>query len=169
MVFYLGRWIRHGDWYPDTKLRLLRKNRCHCGGKEPHDRMVVDGPVRQLRAPLYHYTYNDISDQLVTLDKFSTITAHTQYDDGRRCRLTDLILRPAFRFLRGYIIKRGFMDGLPGYIIARTVAYGVFAKYAKLWELQKGVSPTSAALSVVQTQRERSSPTSAPPPSGTAE
>jgi hypothetical protein len=131
--------------------------------------MGVDGPVRQLRSPLYHYTYNDISDQLVTLDKFSTITAHTQLEDGRRCGLSDLLFRPTFRFFRGYFLKRGFLDGLPGFIIARTVAYGVFAKYAKLWELQKGVSPTNVALARYQAQRTGSTPAPASSPAATTE
>jgi glycosyltransferase involved in cell wall biosynthesis len=143
MVHYLGRWIRHGDWYPDIKLRLLRKDLCYCGGKEPHDQMMVKGLVKRLVAPLHHYTYVDISDQIVTLDRFSSISAHTQHGEGRRSRLFDLLFRPGFRFFRGYILKRGFLDGLPGYIIAKSAAFGTFAKYAKLWELERGVSPLS--------------------------
>ena len=57
MVNYLGRWIRHGDWYPDAKLRLFRKNDGECAGVEPHDRIVVRGAVKKLRGDLYHYTY----------------------------------------------------------------------------------------------------------------
>lgn len=134
MVRFLNRWITHGDWYPDIKLRLFRKDRGRCGGKEPHDRMIVEGPIRRLRAPLLHYTYTGISDQVATLNKFSTITARTQFAEGRRFRLFDLLLRPPFRFLRGYFLKGGFLDGLPGLIVAASVSYGVFIKYAKLWE-----------------------------------
>jgi glycosyltransferase involved in cell wall biosynthesis len=141
MVYYLGRWIRHGDWYPDVKLRLLRKDRSVCGGLEPHDQMQVKGAVKRLKSPLHHFTYLDISDQMITLDRFSSITAHTQSRDGRRFRILDLMLRPAFRFFRGYILKRGFLDGLPGFIIAKSAAFGTFVKYAKLWEMQSGVSP----------------------------
>lgn len=161
MVYYLGRWIRHGDWYPDVKLRLLRKDRSICGGKEPHDQMQVKGSIRRLNSPLYHYTYLDISDQMVTLDRFSSITAHTQHEDGRSFRLFDLLLRPGFRFFRGYILKRGFLDGLPGFIIAKAAAFGTFAKYAKLWELQSGVSPCTTS--------DWSNNTEAPVPSGREE
>jgi glycosyltransferase involved in cell wall biosynthesis len=141
MVHYLGRWIRHGDWYPDVKLRLLRKDRAVCGGQEPHDQMRVKGAIKRLDAQLFHYTYLDISDQIVTLDRFSSITAHTQSLDGRRFRLIDLLFRPGFRFFRGYFLKRGFLDGMPGFIIAKAAAFGTFVKYAKLWEIQAGVSP----------------------------
>jgi len=137
MVKFLNRWIMHGDWYPDIKLRLYRKDMGECGGREPHDRMVVRGPVKRLKAPLYHHTYSGISDQLATMNRFSSLTAETQHGEGRRFRASFLLVRPALRLLRGYILKRGFLDGIPGLIIATTSAYGVFAKYAKLWERQR--------------------------------
>ena len=136
MVYYLGRWIRHGDWYPDMKLRLFRKALGNCGGKEPHDRTTVDGPVRRLKGNIYHYTYSGILDQLSSLNRFTSITAETKHAEGNRFALIDLMFRPAFRFFRGYFLRLGMLDGLPGLIIAMTTAYGVFAKYAKLWELQ---------------------------------
>lgn len=136
MVWYLGRWIRHGDWYPDIKLRLFRKDQGRCGGKEPHDRMIVHGPVKRLHGVVHHYTYEGISDHLATLNRFSTISAQTQQQEGRRLHFTDLAFRPGWRFFRGYILKLGLLDGLPGLIIAIVSAYGVFAKYAKLWEMR---------------------------------
>ena len=137
MVKYLGRWITHGDWYPDIKLRLFRKELGTCGGKEPHDRTTVDGPVKRLNGHMYHYTYSNISDHLTTLDKFSSITARGWHEDGKTFRLYDLLFRPVFRFIHGYLLKRGFMDGLPGLIIAFISSCGVFVKYAKLWELNR--------------------------------
>ncbi|NLF85256.1 MAG: glycosyltransferase family 2 protein [Lentisphaerae bacterium] len=136
LVPYLGRWIRHGDWYPDTKLRLFKKAFGECGGKEPHDRVYVTGEVRRLRGELFHYTYTDIEDQLATINRFSTISARTNDAEGRTVSMFDLIFRPTIRFIRGYVFKLGFLDGVPGLIVARNVAFGTFAKYAKLWELQ---------------------------------
>ncbi len=141
-VWFLHRWIRHGDWYPDTKLRLFRKARGRCCGIEPHERIEVDGEVRRFRAPLYHYTYDDIADQLSTLNRFTSIGAQSAAKGRRRSRLFLLwcmFLHPPFRFLRCYVLKRGFLDGIAGLVIARTVAFGTFAKYAKLWELQSGL------------------------------
>ena len=136
LVPYLGRWIRHGDWYPDTKLRLFKKAFGECGGQEPHDRVYVTGEVRRLRGELYHYTYTDIEDQLTTINRFSTISAKTHDAEGRKVTMRDLIFRPAYRFIRGYFFKLGFLDGIPGLIVAKNVAFGTFSKYAKLWELQ---------------------------------
>ena len=135
-VWYLHRWIRHGDWYPDAKLRLFRKARGHCCGTEPHERIDVEGEVRHLRRPLYHYTYDDIADQLNTVNRFSSISASN--DRLRRKSsfflLWGMLLHPPFRFVRCYFLKRGFLDGMAGLVIARTIAFGTFIKYAKLWE-----------------------------------
>lgn len=136
LVRYLGRWITHGDWYPDIKLRLFRKDKGKCGGQEPHDRTTVDGPVKRLKNPLYHYTYTDISNQMSTLNRFTSISAAGKHKSGRLFRMSDLLFRPAFRFFRCYILKMGFMDGIPGLIIATFTSFAVFAKYAKLWEIR---------------------------------
>ena len=142
-VWFLHRWIRHGDWYPDTKLRLFRKARGRCCGIEPHERVEVDGEVRHLRAPLYHYTYDDIADQLDTLNRFTSIGAASAAQGKRRSRLFVLwgmLLHPPFRFFRCYFLKLGFLDGVAGLVIARSAAFSTFLKYAKLWEarLERG-------------------------------
>lgn len=145
-VFYLGTWIKHGEWSPDIKLRLYRKEKGVCTGREPHDRVEVQGPVKRLRGFLYHYTYEDMSDQVMTLNKFSTISAKGMCQEGRRFSLMDLLLRPPFRFFKGFIFKRGFLDGFRGFLIAVISAFGVFLKYAKYWEMLriKRVSKDSA-------------------------
>jgi len=135
LVWYLGRWIYHGDWYPDKKLRLFRKEQGECGGQEPHDRIIVDGHVKSIRSPLFHYTYTDITNQLATINKFTSISAEGKHKSRRRVGLTDLTVRPFLRFLRCYILKRGFLDGTPGLIIATLTGFSVFSKYAKLWEI----------------------------------
>ncbi len=135
MVWYLGRWITHGDWYPDAKMRLFRKARGKCGGTEPHDRTTVDGKVKRLRGDLHHYTYESVSDQIATLNRFTGISAEGMFRNNKRARLRDITVRPLLRFLRGYIVKGGFLDGLPGFIIALSTAYSVMMKYTKLWEM----------------------------------
>jgi hypothetical protein len=134
-VYYLGHWIRHGEWYPDVKLRLFRKEFGRTEGEEPHDRVVVHGPVKRLRNPIWHYTYDDIVDQMNRLNRYSTITAQQRYAQGGRFHLSDLILHPLFRFVKGYILRAGFLDGRRGFAIACMAAFGAFLKYYKLWEL----------------------------------
>lgn len=136
MVNYLGRWIRHGEWYPDIKLRLFQKERGRSGGQEPHDQVIVDGPVKRLQGQLYHYTYDDIHDHLETMNRFSSITAQEKFKAGGRAHWSDLIFRPFLRFLKGYVMRRGLLDGRRGFLIALVSAFGVAMKYAKLWELE---------------------------------
>lgn len=135
LVYYLGRWIWHGDWYPDMKLRLFRKEFGECGGEEPHDRILVRGKVANLKGPLNHYTYDDISDQLRQINRFSSISAESY--KAKQVGLFRLIMHPLYRFIKCYFIKRGFLDGIPGLIIAVNVSFGTFVKYAKLWDLQR--------------------------------
>lgn len=136
MVNYMGRWIRHGEWYPDVKLRLFRKDRGRSGGQEPHDQVFVNGPVKRLRGHLYHFTYDDLHDHVETMNRFSTITAREKYKEGQRFRWIDFIFRPPLRFFKAYFLKRGFMDGTRGFLIALISSVGVYVKYAKLWELE---------------------------------
>lgn len=135
LVHYLGRWIRHGDWYPDMKLRLFKKRFGECGGQEPHDRIYVQGKVRNLRNPLNHYTYDSITDQINQINRFSSISAETA--KNTHVSFFKLCFHSMFRFIRCYFIKRGFLDGIPGFIVSVNVAFGTFSKYAKLWDLRR--------------------------------
>ncbi len=134
IVKFMGKWIRHGDWYPDTKLRLFRKDIGRCEGVEPHDRVHIEGPVKRLHGHLHHFTYDDITDMIDTLNRFSTIAADGAAKINRMPRWSDLYFRPFYRFIKCFIVKHGFRDGFIGFIIAVTSAYGTFIKYAKLRE-----------------------------------
>ena len=136
-VWFMNKWIRHGDWYPDVKLRLFRRLKGRCCGVEPHERIDISGKISHLKSPLFHYTYNNISDQIKTLNRFSSISAESNRSKRSKAKvLFGLIARAPFRFFRCYFIKLGFLDGMPGLIIAVTSAFGTFIKYAKIWELR---------------------------------
>jgi glycosyltransferase involved in cell wall biosynthesis len=133
-TYHLGRWIRHGDFYPDWKLRLFMRSRARYAGRDPHGRVEADGPVSRLEGELEHYSYRDLADQIARIQFFSAEAAAALERDGVRFRLRDLVLRPPARFLRSFLLRRGFLDGLPGFVIAVASAFYVFLKYAKLWE-----------------------------------
>ena len=136
-VYYLGRWIRHGEWYPDYKLRLFRKGAGRSEGEEPHDHVVVNGQVKTLRSPIYHYTYDDLHDHVETINRYTTITAQEKFRKGARFHWYDYSIRPLWRFLKAYFFKLGLLDGMQGLVIARVSAFGVRMKYAKLWALER--------------------------------
>ncbi|MGD0915457.1 MAG: glycosyltransferase family 2 protein [Thermodesulfobacteriota bacterium] len=133
-TYYLGRWIRYGGWYPDGEIRLYRKGRGRWKGGL-HAKVVVDGKVGFLKSQYLHYTYRDISDQIQTVDKYSRIAAEDLAQAGKKFSLLKLLFHPPFRFIKEYIFKSGFRDGLPGLIIVVTTMFYVFIKHAKLWEL----------------------------------
>ena len=137
--FYLGRWIMHGGWVPDCEIRLFRKDRGGFKG-DLHANVKVEGRVGELASFYYHYNYKDIADQIVTINRYSATAANDMLRAGKRFRYVDLLLRPPIRFIKEYLIKQGFRDGLPGLVIAVSTAYYVFIKYAKLWELQRGLT-----------------------------
>jgi glycosyltransferase involved in cell wall biosynthesis len=133
---YMGRAIRHGGWYPDRKLRLFRKHAAHIEDVDVHERVRVTGTVHALNGNLLHYSYRSLSHHLGTIDRYTTLAAQQKHGRGQRATLIDLTLRPWGKFVRMYILRAGFLDGLPGFVIALMGGYYVFLKYAKLRELQ---------------------------------
>jgi glycosyltransferase involved in cell wall biosynthesis len=137
ITYHLGRWIRHGDFYPDWQLRLFRRGAGEWSGVNPHGRIQVRGRVARLRGECEHHSYRDLADQVDRIQDFSRIQARASHREGRRVRIRDMILRPPARFLRAYLLKQGFRDGVPGLVIAAATAFHVFLKYAKLWEIDR--------------------------------
>lgn len=134
--FYLGRWIMHGGWVPDYEIRLFRKSRGAFEGAL-HANVKVRGRVGELRHFYYHYNYKDIADQIDTINRYSETAAKDMQDQGKRFSFIDLMFRPPWRFIKEYLLKKGFLDGFPGFVIAVSTMYYVFVKYAKLWELER--------------------------------
>jgi glycosyltransferase involved in cell wall biosynthesis len=136
--FYQGRWINHSGYYPDRQLRLFRRDRGHWTGRGVHERIEVKGSVGDLKNDLLHYPYKGVlSGQIQTVDNFSGLMAKDMYTAGKRFHLASLLLRPLFKFLEVYLLKKGFLDGLAGFIIAISSAYAMFARYVKLREFEE--------------------------------
>ena len=134
--FHLGRWIRHGGWYPDAKIRLFNRKKAHWGGYNPHDKVIVDGSIGKLKGDLQHYVFKDLRHNIDTNNSYSSIMAEDLDKDGKKFSFVKLILKPIGKFLEVYIYKRGFLDGMPGFIIAVGASYSMFLKFAKLHEIQ---------------------------------
>jgi glycosyltransferase involved in cell wall biosynthesis len=133
LSFHLGRWIRHGGWYPDWQVRLYDRRRARWSTSEVHEKIEADHSGR-LKEPLLHWVFSSLTDQVNTNNRYSGLGSEELSKKGRRFRLFHLIVKPKVKFFETYIWKRGFLDGLPGFIIAVGAAYSVFLKWAKLWE-----------------------------------
>jgi glycosyltransferase involved in cell wall biosynthesis len=133
-VKYLGRWIDHGGWYPDWKLRVVRKGKARWGGVDPHDKLLPEGPVRRLEADLLHFTYRDFAHQIRIINHFSDVIVEEYLKQGRKPSMLQAVFHPPVKFLECYLWKLGFLDGFPGFVIAIGSAFYIFARYVKLWE-----------------------------------
>ena len=130
---YLGRWIKHGGWYPDRKVRLIRRGSGTWKGEDPHDKLVVEGKIERLTNPIFHYVYRGVSDQVVTINSFSDVYARQQISRGSWFVIAG-VFHAFGKFLECYLWKLGFLDGIAGLVIAMNSAWYIFLKHAKSWE-----------------------------------
>lgn len=131
---HLGRWIKHSGWYPDYQMRLYRKAASYWDGIAPHETARVRGRVEILDGEFLHYPKGDLSEHHRKVDYYSTLAAEYWLKKGKRVGGFYLFFRAIGGFVRSYVVKQGFRDGVPGLIIAMFAAYSVFLKYAKVWE-----------------------------------
>jgi glycosyltransferase involved in cell wall biosynthesis len=133
---YGGKWIRHGNWYPDRKIRLWDRSVGNWGGENPHDRVVINRgiEINHLKGDLLHKAYLDSHDTLQKVQRYSEIFAR-ENKGKKKSSSSKIILRTSYSFFKSYILKRGFLDGFEGLMVAMAVANHVFYKYAKLYEL----------------------------------
>jgi glycosyltransferase involved in cell wall biosynthesis len=134
--FFCGQWIRYGGWYPNTQLRLYRKEAGRFAHREVHEQVEVKGPVGTLTSPLEHYTYRSISDYIQRMDRYSELSARQYLKEGRRLSWPEILLRSWFTFIQMWVLKRGFLDGANGLILAALYSQYTFLKYSKLKRLR---------------------------------
>jgi len=137
LSWHLGRWIYHGGWYPDYQLRLYNRRRAQWeGGEHVHER--VHAPrAKRLKSCILHWPFVDLSEQVNTNNRYSSLGAVELHSKGKKFSLFKLLTKPLSKFLETYLIKGGFRDGMPGFVIAVGAAYSVFLKFAKLWEIER--------------------------------
>jgi glycosyltransferase involved in cell wall biosynthesis len=131
MAQYLGRWILHSGWYPDRKVRLYDRRKASWVGDFVHESVQVEGNVGHLSSNLLHHTCESLSEHLRTMDRYTTLAAQEVVSDGQKVAWPNLVLEPTWTFLRTYVFKLGFLDGIEGLMIAYMAATYTFLKYAK--------------------------------------
>ena len=137
-VWYLGRWITHGVWYPGYVLRMFRRDRGRFTDEIVHESADVPGPIGRFRNDIYHYSYRSVAHHVDKINDFTTLAARQMHGDGRSSSVAKIALYPTLEFLKVYFQKRGFLDGLAGLAVSLLHSYYVFLKYLKLYELQIG-------------------------------
>jgi glycosyltransferase involved in cell wall biosynthesis len=130
---FLGRQMRHSGWYPDYVLRLFRRGKGRFDDVLVHERVICDGTVKRLAAPLLHYPVLKLEDALSRMDRYSTASAQTIIASGRRVSFLAGIGHGFFAFLRVYVLRGGFLDGAEGFLLAVANAEGSYYRYMKAW------------------------------------
>jgi glycosyltransferase involved in cell wall biosynthesis len=136
-TIYYGRWIRHGDWYPDRQTRLWRRGAAKWGGIDPHDKLFVQGAVGKLKGDLQHYSMESMEQQFQKTIAYANDFARHCAEKNKTIFFPALLFHPWWRFLRAYVLRLGFLDGWQGFAIARIIAIYTFLRYLRAYQAQK--------------------------------
>jgi glycosyltransferase involved in cell wall biosynthesis len=133
---FCGQWMRHGDWYPDRVVRLFRRTQGRFSNDLVHERLEVQGGIGRLQGELMHETIPTLHDALDKMNRYSTGRALDKARQGASGGLGSALLHGAWAFLRCYVLKRGFLDGRLGFVLAVYVAEGTYYRYLKMYKPQ---------------------------------
>jgi glycosyltransferase involved in cell wall biosynthesis len=133
---FCGKWIKHGDWRNDLIIRLFRKDLAQYSNDIVHEKVVHKCEVEIISGIMWHYSQDYITLSLKKMNDYSDSTSLMLFRKGKRCTILKAIFHKNWAFFRGFIMKRGFLDGQHGYLIAKLTSYGSYFKYIKLWELE---------------------------------
>jgi glycosyltransferase involved in cell wall biosynthesis len=139
MAYFMGRWIRHGEWYPDYQLRLFDRQKGKWQGGQVHESVKLKGMPGFLQGEIQHFTYRTLSDYLHRLETYSSLAAADYDQRGETAGAWKLLGHPLATFIKAYLMKGGYLDGAPGLMVAVMGAISVYFKYAKLYEIQRTV------------------------------
>ena len=135
---FFGRWLRHGDLWPDYQVRLFRRDAGEFNEKSVHESVLVHGHVGVFSAPLEHRSYDEFVDFIQRQVKYAELSAEDLFAGGIEPGIGDFVIRPLWRFFKSYILKMGLRDGVQGLWVSVGSAYYVFMRAAFLWELCRG-------------------------------
>ena len=138
--FFLGKWICHSGWWPDHTLRIFRKDSAHVEPREVHEKVLVIGATKHLKHPMLHYTYRTLSDYMKKMETYSTLAAQEIVRQKGRPSPASLIINPVAVFVKMFLLRQGFRDGIHGFVLAALYAFQVFLKYAKALEKGSGIA-----------------------------
>jgi glycosyltransferase involved in cell wall biosynthesis len=137
LTLFLGRWIRHGGWYPDRVLRLYRRGCGRFTESSVHEALEVEGSIGTLQHDLLHYSYPTLEVYFDKFNRYTSLAAEEALRRGVRGSLGKILFNPAAKFLKQYVFRAGFLDGLEGLLLAILSAGYVLIKYAKLRQLER--------------------------------
>ena len=136
LSYFMGRWIHHGDWYPDCVLRLFKREKGHFFGGKDHEKVKVSGHTKRLKSHLLHYSFPSLNSMVLKMPRFGDVFLEKLIAKKTRFSALQAISRASWRFFRAYILRRGFLDGFPGFYIASFQFLSTLYRYARLYEYE---------------------------------
>lgn len=149
---FLGRYLKHGEGYPDLSLRLFDRRQARWSEDTVHEKVICDGPVGRLAGDLLHHSAESLSSYLTKQNRYTTLAAEQAFLKGKRCHSVQIIASPLLRFIKFYLLRQGFRDGLPGLIHTLIGCQNSFVKYAKIRELEVQRPPEGSGTPPAQAQ-----------------
>lgn len=140
---FCGQWIKHSDWYPNKKLRVFDKTKAFWDGHLIHESIAFknkSAKVGQLKGDILHYTYKNYSEFNLKTEYFSSLSAQSYFELGKKAPIWKIVCNPTWAFFKAYVLRLGFLDGFNGFVICVQTANITFLKYSKLRELYKNSS-----------------------------
>jgi len=134
---FLGRWLAHGEGYPDWSPRLFNRMNARWSDDLVHEKVLFAVTPGTLQGDLLHDSYDDLSAYLERQNRYTTLAARQAYERGRSAGVAHLLLSPVVRFIKFYLLRLGFLDGLPGLLHISIGCINSYVKYAKLIELRR--------------------------------
>lgn len=137
--FYGGRWLKHGSWYPDRKIRLYNRTRGKWEGKKVHEKVILDSKAHlgRLNGDMLHYSYLTLEEHIAQFNHFTTLSAHEMFEENRKISAVGVFAKGFATFFKGFFLKLGFLDGYYGTALCFINSFATFMKYMKLRELNK--------------------------------
>ena len=133
---FMGRYLRHGEGYPDLSLRLFDRRQARWSDDLVHEKVMTTTPVGTLHGDLMHDSAESIENYMDKQNRYTTLAAEAAYAEGKRASGAQIVLSPLFRFFKFYVLRRGFLDGVPGLVHILIGCGNSFSKYAKMAALQ---------------------------------
>jgi glycosyltransferase involved in cell wall biosynthesis len=134
---FLGRWLRHGEGYPDWSVRLFHRAHAHWGSETVHEKVISRSPVLKLYGDLLHDSAETLEKYLDKQNRYTSLQAESMHAAGRRANVVQLVVSPFLRFIKYYLLRLGFLDGVPGLVHITIGCMNSFNKYAKLKALER--------------------------------
>lgn len=137
---FCGKWIHHSGWYPDAKIRLFNRTKGKWTGENPHDKWILDNTnenAGSLQGDMLHYSFNNISEYVKKVEKYTEIAARLRVEKGKNYSLLKIIIVPQWKFFSDFILRLGFLDGYAGWLVCRLNAMETMIKYAKTRQYAK--------------------------------